>query len=127
MSVDFTDFYILYPGQPKFNDLELIEDELIRVIIQKYQMVLFTNRGELLGDPNFGANLEEILFEFRVSEDFVKNKIYEQIQTYIPEMLGVSFNLDIVFVQDPENFQEFMFINLTIADYDIIAQITRTN
>jgi hypothetical protein len=126
MAFDFTDFYILYQGQPKYDSTELIEDELIRVIVQKYQMVIFTNKGEVLGDPDFGANLEEILFEFRVSEDYVKGKIQEQIETYIPEMLGSSYNLQIVFVQDPENFQDMMFINLTIADYDIVAQIGRS-
>jgi hypothetical protein len=126
MAFDFTDFYILYQGQPKYDSTELIEDELIRVIVQKYQMVIFTNKGEVLGDPDFGANLEEILFEFRVSEDYVKGKIQEQIETYIPEMLGSSYNLEIVFVQDPERFQDMMFINLTIADYDIVAQIGRS-
>ena len=126
MAFDFTDFYILYQGQPKYDSTELIEDELIRVIVQKYQMVIFTNKGEVLGDPDFGSNLEEILFEFRVSEDYVKGKILEQIETYIPEMLGSSYNLQIVFVQDPERFQDMMFINLTIADYDIVAQIGRS-
>ena len=126
MAFDFTDFYILYQGQPKYDSTELIEDELIKVIVQKYQMVIFTNKGEVLGDPDFGANLEEILFEFRVSEDYVKGKIQEQIETYIPEMLGSSYNLEIVFVQDPERFQDMMFINLTIADYDIVTQIGRS-
>jgi hypothetical protein len=125
MSFDFTDFYILYQGQPKYDSTELIEDELIRVIVQKYQMIIFTNKGEVLGDPDFGANLEQILFEFRVSEDYVKAKIQEQIDTYIPEMLGSAYNLQIVFVQDPENYQDMMFVNLTIADYDIVAQIGR--
>lgn len=125
MAFDFTDFYILYQGQPKYDSSELIEDELIRVIVQKYQMIIFTNKGEVLGDPDFGGNLEQILFEFRVSEDYVKAKIQEQIDTYIPEMLGSAYNLQIVFVQDPENYQDMMFVNLTIADYDIVAQIGR--
>jgi len=41
-------------------------------------------------------------------------------------MLGSAYNLQIVFVQDPENYQDMMFINLTIADYDIVAQIGRS-
>jgi hypothetical protein len=53
----FTDFYIKFPGHPKFNDAEIIQDEIIKVIIQKIEMILFTNRGELLGDPNFGGDL----------------------------------------------------------------------
>ena len=39
--------------------------------------------------------------------------------------MGTSFDIKVVFVQDPENFQDMMFINLTIADYDIITQIGR--
>jgi DNA polymerase III delta prime subunit len=44
---------------------------------------------------------------------------------YVPEMMGTSFDIKVVFVQDPENYQDMMFINLTIADYDIITQIGR--
>ena len=57
MAFSFIDFYIGYPGHPRFKNLELIEDDIVRVIIQKYEMVIFTNKGELLGDPNFGATL----------------------------------------------------------------------
>jgi hypothetical protein len=27
---------------------ELIEDDLVRVIVQKYEMIIFTNKGEIL-------------------------------------------------------------------------------
>jgi hypothetical protein len=78
-----------------------------------------------LGDPDFGANLDELLYETTVSEAFVRDVIQEQLQTYVPEIMGTSFDIKVVFVEDPENFQEMMFINLTIADYDIITQIGR--
>lgn len=125
MALDFTDFYILYEGVPKYNSAELVEDDVIRVIIQKYQMILLTIKGEILGEPDFGANLDELLFETTVSEQFVKETIEDQLNTYVPEILGVSYDLKVIFVQDPYNYQEMMFINLTIADYDIITQIGR--
>jgi hypothetical protein len=125
MALDFTDFYILYEGVPKYNSAELVEDDLIRVIIQKYQMILFTIKGEILGEPDFGANLDELLYETTVSEQFVQETIEEQLSVYVPEILGSAFSVKVVFVQDPENYQEMMFINLTIADYDIITQIGR--
>jgi len=125
MAFDFSDFYIQYQGVPKYNSAELVEDEIIRVIIQKYQLIIFTIKGEVLGDPDFGANLDELLYETTVSEAFVRDVIQEQLQTYVPEIMGTSFDIKVVFVEDPENFQEMMFINLTIADYDIITQIGR--
>ena len=122
-SFDFTDFYILYKDHPRYVPKELIEDEVVNVIIQKYEMVLFTNQGEVLGDPDFGANLYELLYSTKVSDTFVKDKINEQIANYIPELLETNYNLNVVFVQDPENYQDIMFINLKFADYDVYAQI----
>ena len=50
---NFTDFYIGYPGHPRFRDMALIEDEVLRVIVQKWEMILFTNKGELFFDLDF--------------------------------------------------------------------------
>lgn len=122
-SIDFTDFYILYKDHPRFSPNEIIEDEVIRVIIQKYEMVLFTNKGEVLGNPNFGANLLELLYETKVSESYVRETINDQIADYIPELLNTNYTLDVTFVQDPSNFQDIMFVNLKVSDYEIFAQI----
>lgn len=122
-AVDFTDFYILYRDHPRYVPKELIEDEIVNVIIQKYEMILFTNKGEVLGDPNFGANLLELLYQTKVSESYVVSTIDEQIAIYIPELANTNYTLNVVFVQDPENYQDIMFINLKIADYSIYAQI----
>ena len=122
-AVDFTDFYILYKEHPRYVSKELIEDEIINVIIQKYEMVLFTNKGEVLGDPDFGANLLELLYQTKVSDTHVRDVINEQINKYIPELLNTNYTLNVVFVQDPENYQDIMFVNLKVADYDVYAQI----
>jgi hypothetical protein len=122
-AVDFTDFYILYKDHPRYVPKELIEDEVVNVIIQKYEMILFTNKGEVLGDPEFGANLLELLYQTKVSESYVVSTIDEQIAIYIPELANTNYTLNVVFVQDPENYQDIMFVNLKIADYSIYAQI----
>lgn len=123
MAFSFIDFYIGYEGHPRFKNLELIEDDIVRVIIQKYEMVLFTNKGELLGDPNFGANLTELLHETRVSAEAVESDIRAQIADYIEELEGIDYELNIEFVEDPENFQEVMIINFTVAGYEVYANV----
>ena len=122
---DFTDFYVLYRGHPRYTTGEINEDELINVIVQKYEVMLFTNKGEVLGDPNFGANLLDLLYQTKVSAEFVKSSINEQIQVYIPELYTINYNLNVVFVQDPEKYQDMMFVNLRFADVDIYAQFGR--
>jgi len=121
--VDVSDMYIGYPTGPKFVVNRVIEDDLIAVIVQKYQMILFTNKGEVFGDPNFGSDLPKLLFQTRVSQDTVKKMLLEQIYTYIPEIADKNFTLEIEFFSDPNNWQEAMQINFTIADYEIYAII----
>jgi hypothetical protein len=45
---NFTDFYLGYPGHPRFRSLDLIEDDVIRVIVQIWEMILFNNNGDVL-------------------------------------------------------------------------------
>jgi hypothetical protein len=86
-------------------------------------MILFTNKGEVLGDPEFGADLLELLYQTKVSDTFVRESINEQISIYIPELLETNYTLNVVFVQDPENYQDIMFIYLRFADYEVYAQV----
>ena len=125
-AIDFTDFYILGPDNPNFVSYEMIEDDVIKVIIQKYETMLFTNKGEVLGDPDFGADLLLLLYETKVSGDTVKALIIEQISTYIPELLNTNFTLDVVFTQDIFNYQDIMYIYLKLADYNVFAQIGKS-
>lgn len=120
---NFIDFYIGYPGHPKFRSAEIIEDEAVRVIIQKYEMIIFTNKGELLGDPNFGANLTALLHETRLSAESVEAEIRAQISDYIPELDTLEYGLVVEFFMDPERYQEYMVINFSINGFEVDAVV----
>ena len=124
--INFIDFYIKNPNEPKFNSTVIVEDDIINVIIQKYKLIIFTNKGDVLGDPNFGADIELLLFETRVSEIFVKDTITEQINSYIPELANMNYSLEILFSQDPNNYQDMMFIYFKIADYEVYSQFGKS-
>jgi phage baseplate assembly protein W len=121
---DFKDFYIGYEGHPRFTINKIITDDIIRVIVQKYEMILFTNKGELFGDPNFGADLTKLLFETKISAQAVKSIIVSQINTYITELQNTSYTLEVTFQQDPENYQDVMLVDFTLSDYEIKAIIS---
>lgn len=123
MDISFKDHYIGYPGHPKFVVNKLIEDEPIRVIVQKYEMIIFTNKGDVLGDPDFGCDLVKILFETRISAMSVKNIIIDQINKYISEISSTNYKLDVKFVEHPEKYQEILVIEFQIADYEVSAVI----
>ena len=118
---NFIDFYIGYPGHPRYRTPDIIEDDVLRVIIQKYEVIIFTNKGELLGDPNFGADLVKLLHETRISAESVEVDIKAQIADYIPEIDGLEYELSVEFLEDPERYQEVMVINFTLNGYQVDA------
>lgn len=124
MAYNYTDFYIEYPGHPRFNDLQIIEDDLIRVILQKWEMIIFTNKGELLCEPNFGGDLQKYLHETRLSAETIENSLKGQIDSYISEINSVTYKLSVNFYEDPDNYQEYMTIEFQLAEYSVYATIT---
>lgn len=118
---DFSDFYIKFPGHPKFNDLEIIEDEIIKVIVQKIEMILYTIKGEMVGDPDFGGDLPTYLHETKVNADFVDRNLRQQFSTYIPELDSIGYEMNITFSQNPNEFSDMMFIDITVREYEVNA------
>ena len=124
MAFDFSDFYIEYPGHPRFRDLRIIEDDIVRIILQKWEMILFTNKGEVFFNPGFGGDLERLLNETRLSAETIEADLNGQISSYISELNGVPYTLKVTFYEDPERYQEYMEINFQIADYEVYAVVT---
>ena len=123
---DYVDFYITNPSDPTFNEYQIIEDDIINVILQKYKLILFTNKGDVMGDPNFGGDLEYLLFQTKVSNDYVKSSLVNQINTYIPELVSMNYFIDVVFTQDPYNYYDTMYIYFKLADYEVYAQFGKS-
>jgi hypothetical protein len=118
-SFNFTDFYLGYPGHPRFRNLIFVEDEILRVIIQKWEVILFTNKGELFGDLDFGGDLPIYLHETRLSAESIEIDLKEQIGKYISEINGIDYVLKVTFFEDPERFQEYMEVYFQIKELDV--------
>ncbi len=124
--INFVDFYITDINDPNYTANKIIEDDIINVIIQKYKMIIFSNQGDVMGDFNFGCNLEELLFNTMVSETYVKNQIITQINDYIPELVGMNYTLSVVFTQDTYNFQQIMWLYFQIQDTAVYASFGKS-
>ena len=116
---NFTDFYLGYPGHPRFRDKALIEDDTIRVIVQKWEMILFTNKGEVFGDLGFGGDLPYYLHQTRLSEKSIEDDLKGQVSAYISELKGVPYMLKVSFFEDPERHQEYMEVFFQVKDLDV--------
>ena len=93
--IDNRNFYIRWPGHPKYKEGDIIVDDELTNIIQKIEMILFTKKGDFIGDLDFGADIEYYLWETSVSVPFIKSQIQDQFNTYVPELLNYRYVLDV--------------------------------
>ena len=123
---NFTDFYIIDQTDPSYTANQVIEDDVLRVILQKYKMILFTNKGDVMADPFFGGDLELLVNQTAVSSSYVETQLNNQIGLYIPELSNMNYTLNVVFTQDNVNFYDIMYIYFQIADYEVYAQFGKS-
>ena len=79
INLDFRDFYVKSPDNPSYNSFLIEEDDIIQTIIQRYELLIFSNKGDLIGDPNFGTSLEDLLYNTNVPSSFIVDLLKLQI------------------------------------------------
>ena len=127
INLDFRDFYVKSPDNPSYNSFLIEEDDIIQTIIQRYELLIFSNKGDLIGDPNFGTSLEDLLYNTNVPSSFIVDLLKLQINEYIPELNVIGYNLSAEFVQDESNLQDYLVTYLSFKDYEVFAQIGNVN
>lgn len=102
---------------PKYNDRRIIEDRPIEFIVQKLENILFTNKGDVLGDPNFGANLEYYLWSTNVPVSKLKTEINYQITEYLNELNSYDYEFELSLYEG--TIRDILYINFRIKDVDV--------
>lgn len=83
------------PSDPSYKENIVDITQPVEICIGQLKMLLLTNKGEVLGDPKFGLNLEELVFNFELSEKTLRDEIHKGLTYYVPlfEQLGGYFEL----------------------------------
>lgn len=78
-----SDFYFRPADDPNYlSDIQHIHDEVEEAVYQT-KMTLLTNKGEVLGEPNFGFNAEDYLFDLGpIDPALVENRAAAQLKGY---------------------------------------------
>lgn len=115
------EIYAIPSGEKRYrNDVVELSNEL-DVIIQQVDLLLFTNKGEVLLMPDFGCNLEQYLFETSYNESMIKSIIMNQIQNFIYLKGTYSVDVDVSFVK--WDFNVAMVIDLKINNKVISSYV----
>ncbi len=114
---DYKDLNIRYNGHPKYYSNRIIEDRIIEVILQKLEMILFTRKGEVIGQPNLGCDLEFYLWSTNAPADKIRKSILDQIAEFIPELTSMTYTVDIELYQG--TVRDIMYVNITIQNFSV--------
>lgn len=99
------------PSDPKYNPNYLETNDKLEAVIAKIKMILYTNRGEVLGEPELGMDLEDYLFEKRIDEKEIRDRFYSQVARFIPER---EYKLDLEISHGTDNIQNYINLYVTI-------------
>lgn len=117
--LDFRDFYITWPGHPRYQEDVIIQQDPTYVVIQKIEMCLFTNKGDYIGDVNLGCDLEYYLWQTTVSPEYIQGVIQQQFDTYIPELANFNYTLNVSLSEG--TLQDMLIVDITINSVGVMA------
>lgn len=116
-TANIKDFNIRGRNHPKYNSRRIIEERPIEILVQKLELILFTNKGDVLGNPDFGANLEYYLWSTKVPISKIRRIIQEQINAYLPELNNYEYDFNINLFQG--TIRDILYVNFRIKDTDV--------
>ena len=79
------DFYLRPETDPAYRPEQLEVHEDLESALQQIKMTLFTKKGEVLGEPDFGLEVEKYLFEFTIDPFALTKEAGGQINKYVGE------------------------------------------
>lgn len=85
------DFYVRVKGDPNYDATKVHSESELAQLIGQIETMLFTNKGDVLGSPGFGANLEDLIYSLGYNEGQIQYVIEDQMNTYIP--LAIKYNV----------------------------------
>jgi len=89
------DIYIKNNEYPYFDQNEIDITDDLEIFLQQIEMIITTPKGSLIGDPDFGVDLESYIWSFNRGSSNIKQDITQQINTYIQPSLALTMNYDI--------------------------------
>lgn len=113
------ELYIKTIDDPNFNGTEVQTKDEVKQLLTQIETILFTNKGEVLGDADFGCSLNDMLYELNANEGVLRSEIESQISRYCPLSSKYKVKTDIVFVRG--EIRDEAYIDITVDNTFVIS------
>lgn len=108
----YMEFYVKTLGDPGFSSDKLQQDDELSMLLTQIETILFTRRGSVLGNPDFGANLEDYVYELQYNEYLIKRAINEQLNKYVPLSKKYPVSIEVDFTEELN--RHVMFLDIRV-------------
>lgn len=106
------EFYIRDVGDPNFDQDKLEATSEIAQLLTQIETLLFTRRGDVMGDPGFGANLDDLVYSLRYNDRMIESTIEDQLETYVPLSRKYNTRVSVDFTEEVD--RHLLFVNIDI-------------
>ena len=79
------DFYMRDENDPLFRPDQIEVYDEIEACVNQVRMTLLTRKGEVLGEPGFGLDIEGYLFDFELDPFGLSDEAQAQVYSYVSE------------------------------------------
>lgn len=91
------EIYIRTKTDPYFEEGIIDYSNEVESVISKVRTLLGTKPGEVLGDYNFGIDLDYLIFNTKLPAAEIKRKIDDKLSTYVPNTKNITISTEINF------------------------------
>ena len=106
------EFYIKAQGDPGFDPTEMENYSELSRLLTQIETVIFTRKGDVLGNPDFGANLEDYVYSLSYNDYLLKKVVAEQIFQFCPLAQKFNVTVDVDFTKEVDRHAVFIDIRV---------------
>lgn len=106
------EIYCRNADDPGYQYTQLETRNALEALLTKIRMIIFTNKGEVLGDYEFGLDLDRLLFQLSFNANDVVSQFNAQLGKYVPEAINYKINIEVNFV--PGTARDIAYIDIYI-------------
>ena len=116
------DFYIKTFGDPSHNPTKLQTSAEVSQLITQLETLIFTKKGEVLGNPNFGLDLEKYIYTLQYNPNMLRGEVEKEIYNNIP--LAEKYNVQVDVETADLHSSVVMYIDIIIdSTYQIRLEV----
>lgn len=116
-----SEIYSRLPNDPFFSKEKLETNDEIEALLGKIRMIMFTRQGDLLGNPEFGVDIEKYIFETSFDENSIINEVRDQFFKFIPE--ANRYNLNVLVNLAKGEYKDQIIIDVLINQERVLGFI----